>query len=297
MTHTAIRTPARDDLARYLEQTRRFPMLGPEEERALFERWRENGDQEAKERLLGSHLRLVVKIARGFQGYGFPLADLIAEGNVGLVRALAKFDPDRGARLATYATWWIRAEISDYVMHNWSLVKLGTTSSQKRLFFNLRRAKSRLNELGAGDLSDEAVARIAKQLGVSEQEVVEMNRRLAGSEASLSAPVSEDSEQVWQDTLVAEESDQETRLAETSELAWRREQLAQALDVLTERERHILSERRLRDDPLTLQDLALVYGVSRERVRQIEARALEKLQQAVATATAGQHRAQPRLAA
>jgi RNA polymerase sigma-32 factor len=297
MTHTAIRTPARDDLARYLEQTRRFPMLGPEEERALFERWRENGDQEAKERLLGSHLRLVVKIARGFQGYGFPLADLIAEGNVGLVRALAKFDPDRGARLATYATWWIRAEISDYVMHNWSLVKLGTTSSQKRLFFNLRRAKSRLNELGAGDLSDEAVARIAKQLGVSEQEVVEMNRRLAGSEASLSAPVSEDSEQVWQDTLVAEESEQETRLAETSELAWRREQLAQALDVLTERERHILSERRLRDDPLTLQDLALVYGVSRERVRQIEARALEKLQQAVATAAAGQHRAQPRLAA
>jgi RNA polymerase sigma-32 factor len=296
MTHDVIRTPARDDLGRYLEQTRRFPMLGADEERALLQRWQETGDEEAKERLLGSHLRLVVKIARGFSGYGFPLADLIAEGNVGLVRALEKFDPDRGARLATYATWWIRAEISDYVMHNWSLVKLGTTSSQKRLFFNLRRVKSRLNELGAGDLPEAAVARIAAELGVSPEDVVEMNRRLVG-EASLSAPVAEDSEQSWQDTLVADEIDQETRLAESSELAWRRGQLAQAMGVLSERERHIVSERRLRDEPLTLQDLAQVYGVSRERVRQIEARALEKLQQAVAGAAAGQRRAQPPLAA
>ena len=223
----------------------------------------------------------MVKIARGFRGYGLPFNDLIAEGNVGLVQALAKFDPDRGFRFATYAMWWIRAAIQEYVLHNRSLVKMGTTAAQKKLFFNLRRIKSQLGEIGEGDLPPAAVVKIAEELGVTEDDVVQMNRRLAAGDHSLATPVSTDGDREWQDTLVAEEEDQETVLAQASELAWRRGLLAEGLQVLNARERHILAERRLKDQPKTLEDLSQIYGVSRERVRQIEARAFEKLRHAM----------------
>jgi RNA polymerase sigma-32 factor len=259
----------------------RYPLLDVEAERALAERWRDHQDEAAARQLIGSHLRLVVKIARGFRGYGLPFNDLIAEGNVGLVQALAKFDPERGFRFATYAMWWIRAAIQEFVLHNRSLVKMGTTAAQKKLFFNLRRLKSQLGEIGEGDLPPAAVVKIAEELGVTEDDVVQMNRRLAASDHSLAAPVSADGDREWQDTLVADDDDQETVLAEASELAWRRGLLAEGLQVLNERERHILAERRLKDEPKTLEDLSQIYGVSRERVRQIEARAFEKLSQAM----------------
>jgi RNA polymerase sigma-32 factor len=269
------------DLERYLKDVARYPLLDVDGERALAERWRDHKDEAAARELVGSHLRLVVKIARGFRGYGLPFNDLIAEGNVGLVQALAKFDPERGFRFATYAMWWIRAAIQEYVLHNRSLVKMGTTAAQKKLFFNLRRMKSQLGEIGEGDLPPAAVVKIAEELGVTEDDVVQMNRRLAASDHSLAAPVSSDGDREWQDTLVAEDDDQETVLAEASELAWRRGLLAEGLQVLNERERHILAERRLKDQPKTLEDLSQIYGVSRERVRQIEARAFEKLRHAM----------------
>jgi RNA polymerase sigma-32 factor len=269
------------DLERYLKDVARYPLLDVDAERALAERWRDQRDEAAARDLVGSHLRLVVKIARGFRGYGLPFNDLIAEGNVGLVQALAKFDPDRGFRFATYAMWWIRAAIQEYVLHNRSLVKMGTTAAQKKLFFNLRRMKSQLGEIGEGDLPPAAVVKIAQELGVTEDDVVQMNRRLAASDHSLAAPVSSEGDREWQDTLVAEDDDQETVVAEASELAWRRGLLEEGLQVLNARERHILAERRLKDQPKTLEDLSQIYGVSRERVRQIEARAFEKLRHAM----------------
>jgi RNA polymerase sigma-32 factor len=237
--------------------------------------------------MLGSHLRLVIKIARGFGGYGMPLADLVAEGNVGLMQALARFDPERGFRFATYAMWWIRAAIQEYVLHNRSLVTIGATPTSKKLFFNLRRMKSKLGELGDGDLPPDAVAQIARQLKVSEGQVVEMNRRLAATDQSLSAPMHADGGAEWQDMLAADGPDQESVIAEASELAWRRDLLAEGLKGLNERERHILKGRRLEDEAMTLAELGDVYGVSRERVRQIEVRAFEKLQSAMLIAATG----------
>jgi RNA polymerase sigma-32 factor len=285
-----------DDLGRYLDQARQQPLLSPERELELAQRWRDGQDPEAARELVASHLRLVVKIARGFSGYGFPIGELIAEGNVGLVQALTKFDPDRGFRFATYAMWWIRAAIHEHILHNWSVVKLGTTAAQKKLFFNLRRLKSRLGETGSGDLPPESVASIARDLAVGEHEVVEMNRRLSGGDSSLNVRVSEDGDREWGDTLVDEGQDQEELVADASELAWRRGLLAGAMGVLTSRERHILTERKLKDDPATLEDLAQVYGVSRERIRQIEARAFERVQKAV-LATAANGNWHPALAA
>ena len=286
MDQNRITLPPATDLEHYLQEALRFPLLDPEEERALAERWRDTQDPEAAQLLLGSHLRLVFKIARGFRGYGLPLGELVAEGNVGLMQALSKFEPDRGFRFATYAMWWIRAAIQEYVLHNRSLVKMGTTAAQKRLFFNLRRIKGELGEFGDGDLPAEVVSNIAEELSVTEDEVTEMNRRLAASDQSLSAPMGADEDTQWQDMLVAERPDQETVLAEESELTWRRGLLDKGMQVLNERERHILSERRLSEGPKTLEDLSQIYGVSRERIRQIEARAFEKLQKAMLAAAA-----------
>jgi RNA polymerase sigma-32 factor len=286
MDQNRVMLPPATDLDHYLQEALRFPLLDPEEERALAERWRDAKDPAAAQRLLGSHLRLVFKIARGFRGYGLPLGELVAEGNVGLMQALSKFEPDRGFRFATYAMWWIRAAIQEYVLHNRSLVKMGTTAAQKRLFFNLRRIKGELGEFGDGDLPAEVVTNIAAELSVTEDEVIEMNRRLAASDQSLSAPMGADEDTQWQDMLVAERPDQEVVVAEQSELAWRRGLLDKGLQVLNERERHILSERRLSEGPKTLEDLSQIYGVSRERIRQIEARAFEKLQKAMLAAAA-----------
>jgi len=272
----------------YLEQTRKFPILDVEEERRLARGWRHAKDPEAAGQLLGSHLRLVVKIARGFGGYGMPLADLVAEGNVGLTRALARFEPERGFRFATYAIWWIQAAIREYILHNRSLVKMGTTAEQKRLFFNLRRLKSQLGDLGDGDLAPETVTRIARELEVSEDEVIKMNRRLAAVDQSLSAPMRADGEAEWQDMLVADGPDQESMAVEANELEWRRDLLAKGLEMLNDREQQILKGRRLSEETMTLADLGNIYGVSRERVRQIEARAFEKLQKAMLTAAANQ---------
>jgi RNA polymerase sigma-32 factor len=256
-------------------------MLEPEEEYMLAKRWREHGDSEAAHRLVTSHLRLVAKIAMGYRGYGLPLSELISEGNVGMMQAVKRFDPDRGFRLATYAMWWIRASIQEYILHSWSLVKMGTTAAQKKLFFNLRKAKSQMKAMEEGDLPPEKVAAIAKQLDVPEQDVVQMNRRLMSPDHSLNAPLREEGEGEWQDWLVDESDNQEVKLAESEELTRRQRMLTQAMDSLNERERHILTERRLRDDPTTLEDLSQKYGISRERVRQIEVRAFEKLQRSM----------------
>jgi RNA polymerase sigma-32 factor len=272
----------------WFEQTRQFPILDVDEEQGLARRWRDTKDAAAARQLLGSHLRLVIKIARGFGGYGMPLADLVAEGNVGLMRALARFDPERGFRFATYAMWWIRAAIQEHVLHNRSLVTIGASPSSKKLFFRLRRLKSELGALGDGDLPPDAVTRLARQLEVSEDQVVEMNRRLAATDESLSAPMHTDGGAEWQDMLVADGPDQESVIVEASELAWRRGLLAEGLKRLNERERHILNGRRLRDEAMTLAALGDVYGVSRERVRQIEVRAFKKLQRAMLTAIADQ---------
>ena len=286
MSNNIISFRVEDNLDRYLDEVRRQPLLMADEERAFAERFRANGDPDAAERLVGSHLRLVVKIARGYRGYGLAASELIAEGNVGLVQALAKFDPDRGFRFATYAMWWIRAAIQEHILHNWSLVKMGTTAGQKKLFFNLRRIKSRLGELGGGDLPSEVVETIARELGVEGAEVISMNRRLAAGDASLSAPTTEDGEREWIDGLVDETQNQAESVAEASELNWRRQLMVGAMAKLNQRERHIIEERRLKDEPLTLEQLAQVYGVSRERIRQIEARAFDKLQAAVIAAAA-----------
>jgi RNA polymerase sigma-32 factor len=268
-------------LSRYLEEIRRFPMLEPEEEFILAKRWQEQGDTEAAHRLVTSHLRLVAKIAMGYRGYGLPLNEIISEGNVGLMQAVKRFDPDRGFRLATYAMWWIRAAIQEYILHSWSLVKMGTTAAQKKLFFNLRKLKGQMQAIDEGDLAPETVQAIAERLDVTETEVIEMNRRLEGGDRSLNVPLRVDSDTDWQDWLVDEAASQETTLADADEFDHRMSLLHRAMSVLNERERHILTERRLKDEPTTLEELSGEYGISRERVRQIEVRAFEKLQRAI----------------
>jgi RNA polymerase sigma-32 factor len=268
-------------LTRYLEEIRRFPMLEPQEEYMLAKRWREHGDREAAHKLVTSHLRLVAKIAMGYRGYGLPISEVISEGNVGLMQAVKRFEPDKGFRLATYAMWWIKAAIQEYILRSWSLVKMGTTANQKKLFFNLRKAKSKISALSDGDLRPEQVSTIAKRLGVSESDVIEMNRRLGG-DASLNAPIRDDGESgEWQDWLADESDDQETVIAEREELDNRKRALTDALSVLNDRERRIFEARRLSENPVTLEELAEEFGVSRERVRQIEVRAFEKVQEAV----------------
>ncbi|MBX9701398.1 MAG: RNA polymerase sigma factor RpoH [Acetobacteraceae bacterium] len=269
------------NLARYLQEIRKFPMLAPEEEMELARRWKEDGDEKAAHKLVTSHLRLVAKIAMGYRGYGLPVGELISEGNVGMMQAVKRFDPDRGFRLATYAMWWIRAAIQEYILHSWSLVKMGTTAAQKKLFFNLRRLKAQMSALEDGDLQQEQVAKIARTLQVPEQDVVSMNRRLASPDHSLNAPVRADSEGEWQDWLVDEQETQETELAERQDMTNRRALLGEALKTLNDRERHILIERRLKDEPTTLEELSQQYNISRERVRQIEVRAFEKLQKSM----------------
>ena len=256
-------------------------MLEPQNEYMLAKRWREHGDRDAAHKLVTSHLRLVAKIAMGYRGYGLPISEVISEGNVGLMQAVKRFEPEKGFRLATYAMWWIKAAIQEYILRSWSLVKMGTTANQKKLFFNLRKAKSKISALEEGDLRPDQVKLIAKRLGVTEQDVVDMNRRLGG-DVSLNAPIREDGDSgEWQDWLVDDVSDQETRLAESEESDNRRKALGDALSVLNDRERRIFEARRLADDPITLEDLAAEFGVSRERVRQIEVRAFEKVQRAV----------------
>jgi RNA polymerase sigma-32 factor len=275
---------AESGLSHYLEEIRRFPMLEPQEEYMLARSWREHGDREAAHKLVTSHLRLVAKIAMGYRGYGLPLSELISEGNVGMMQAVKRFDPERGFRLATYAMWWIRASIQEYILHSWSLVKMGTTAAQKKLFFNLRKLKGQLQAIDEGDLSPENVKKIATELGVPEADVVSMNRRLAAPDHSLNAPLRSDGDGEWQDWLVDEEDNQETTLGDRQELGLRRDLLHNAMAHLTPRERDILVERRLRDVPATLEDLSQKYGISRERVRQIEVRAFEKLQKSIKTA-------------
>jgi len=267
-------------LSRYLDEIRRFPMLQPEEEYMLAKRWREHGDRDAAHKLVTSHLRLVAKIAMGYRGYGLPMGEVVSEGNIGLMQAVKRFEPEKGFRLATYAMWWIRASIQEYILRSWSLVKMGTTANQKKLFFNLRKAKSQISALDEGDLRPDQVKSIAKSLGVEEKEVVEMNRRLGG-DASLNAPVREEGEGEWQDWLVDESTNQEAILAESEERENRTRALRKALTVLNPRERRIFEARRLAEDPITLEELSDEFGVSRERVRQIEVRAFEKVQAAV----------------
>ncbi len=267
-------------LARYLQEIKRFPMLEPQEEYMLAKRWREHEDREAAHKLVTSHLRLVAKIAMGYRGYGLPIGEVISEGNVGLMQAVKRFEPEKGFKLATYAMWWIRASIQEYILRSWSLVKMGTTASQKKLFFNLRKAKSRISALDEGDLRDDQVETISKRLGVGKQDVIDMNRQLGG-DASLNAPLREGGEGEWQDWLVDDATDQETLLADREESDARLGALRAALSVLNSRERRIFEARRLADDPITLEELSTEFGVSRERVRQIEVRAFEKVQQAV----------------
>ena len=272
------------NLSRYLQDIRKFPMLENDEEFMLAKSWREHDDVEAAHKLVTSHLRLVAKIAMGYRGYGLPLSELISEGNVGMMQAVKRFDPDRGFRLATYAMWWIRAAIQEYILHSWSLVKMGTTAAQKKLFFNLRKLKGQLKAIEEGDLSPENVAKIAETLNVPEDDVVQMNRRLAAPDHSLNAPLRIDGEGEWQDWLVDETEDQESTLAESEELGKRRTLLTAALETLNERERHILQERRLKESPTTLEELSQEYGISRERVRQIEVRAFDKLRKSIRNA-------------
>ena len=272
-------------LSRYLTEIRKFPMLPKDEEFMLAKRWQEHEDSQAAHKMVTSHLRLVAKIAMGYRGYGLPIGEVISEGNVGLMQAVKKFDPDRGFRLATYAMWWIRASIQEYILRSWSLVKMGTTAAQKKLFFNLRKAKSQIEALQEGDLRPDQVSLIATKLGVLDAEVISMNRRLAGGDASLNAPMRADGESEWQDWLVDDKTpSQETVVADTQEKTLRMGLLEDAMTELTDRERHILTERRLKDEPTTLEDLAGHYGVSRERVRQIEVRAFEKLQKSMMAA-------------
>jgi RNA polymerase sigma-32 factor len=266
-------------LSRYLTEIRKFPLLTPEDEFMFAKRWQEHEDPEAARKLVTSHLRLVAKIAMGYRGYGLPVSEIVSEGNVGLMQAVKRFDPDKGFRLATYAMWWIRASIQEYVLRSWSLVKMGTTAAQKKLFFNLRKAKNNIGAIEEGDLTPEHVATLSDQLGVTATEVTEMNRRLSGGDSSLNAPLRSDGESEWQDWLADDTVDQETRLAEREEMGDRHELLVGAMKDLTERERDILQARRLQEEPATLEELSQKYGVSRERVRQIEVRAFEKLQQ------------------
>ncbi len=278
-------------LSRYLAEIRKFPMLEPGEEYMLAKRFQEHEDREAAAKLVTSHLRLVAKIAMGYRGYGLPIAEVISEGNVGLMQAVKRFDPERGFRLATYAMWWIRAAIQEYILRSWSLVKMGTTAAQKKLFFNLRRMKGQIQALEEGDMRPENVKTIAKKLGVTEDEVVSMNRRLAGPDSSLNAPLRADSEGEWQDWLVDDVADQESQLADREELGERHDLLTAAMTELNERERDIITERRLKEEPVTLEELSDKYGISRERVRQIEVKAFEKLQKAMKVAMKDKRRA------
>jgi len=271
-------------LSRYLSEIRKFPLLAPEEEYMLAKRWKEHEDSEAARKLVTSHLRLVAKIAMGYRGYGLPVSEIVAEGNVGLMQAVKRFDPERGFRLATYAMWWIRASIQEFILRSWSLVKIGTTSDQKKLFFNLRKAKNKINAIEEGDLTPEHVATLADQLGVSETELVNMNRRLSAPDSSLNAPLRIDGDAEWQDWLPDDTIDQETRLAESEEVDERRALLNAALGELPEREREIIRARRLQDDPATLEELSHKFGISRERVRQIEVRAFDRLQKSMKNA-------------
>jgi RNA polymerase sigma-32 factor len=284
---------AHGGLTRYLEEIRQFPMLEPQQEYMLAKSWREHGDRDAAHRLVTSHLRLVARIAMGYRGYGLPIGEVISEGNVGLMQAVKRFDPDKGFRLATYAMWWIRAAIQEYILRSWSLVKMGTTAAQKKLFFNLRKIKGQLKALDEGDLRPDQVKRIATQLGVTEEDVVSMNRRLAG-DSSLNAPVRNDAESgEWQDWLVDETMDQETALAESEERDNRRGMLQDALKGLNARERRVFEARRLAEEPLTLEELSAEFGVSRERIRQIEVRAFEKVQKAVTKAASAAAQPEP----
>ena len=282
---TALRTlPALSSdsgLSRYLSEIRKFPMLEPDEEFMLAKRYAEHQDSEAAHRMVTSHLRLVAKIAMGYRGYGLPISEIISEGNVGLMQAVKRFDPDRGFRLATYAMWWIRASIQEYILHSWSLVKIGTTAAQKKLFFNLRKVKGQLKAIEEGDLPPETVKEIATRLDVPENDVVDMNRRLSSHDHSLNAPLRIDGDGEWQDWLVDETESQETRLADDQEFGRRSKLLQRAMDILNPRERRILVERRLKEEPATLDDLSKEFGISRERVRQIEVRAFEKIQRSI----------------
>ena len=280
---------AESGLIHYFEQIRRFPLLERQDEYMFAQHWREHGDRDAAHRLVTSHLRLVAKVAMGYRGYGLPVSELISEGNVGLMQASKRFDPDKGFRFATYAMWWIKAAIQEYILRSWSVVKIGTTANQKKLFFNLRKAKNRISALEEGDLRPDQVKLIAKRVGVSEQDVVEMNRRLAG-DVSLNLQMRDDGDsEEWQDWVADESSDQESRLAESEEWETRRKALGKALSVLSERERRIFQARRLADESATLQELAAEFTISRERVRQIEARAFQKVQRAAQTAIAHVH--------
>jgi RNA polymerase sigma-32 factor len=289
-THAlAVMTPE-GGLSRYLTEIRKFPMLAKDEEFMLAKRWKEHQDPEAAHRMVTSHLRLVAKIAMGYRGYGLPIGEVISEGNVGLMQAVKKFEPDKGFRLATYAMWWIRASIQEYILRSWSLVKMGTTAAQKKLFFNLRKAKSEISAFGEGDLHPDQVTHIATRLGVLNDEVISMNRRLSGPDSSLNAPLRADGDSEWQDWLADDNAvSQETQYADDEEFSIRKSLLEEAMTELTDRERHILTQRRLKEDPTTLEELASEYGVSRERVRQIEVRAFEKLQKAMQAAAAERH--------
>ena len=286
MTSRAVPIPATVEgsgVSRYLREIRQFPLLAPEEEFMLAKRWREHDDSQAAHRLVTSHLRLVAKIAMGYRGYGLPVSELISEGNIGLMQAVKRFDPDRGFRLATYAMWWIRASIQEYVLHSWSLVKMGTTAAQKKLFFNLRKLKGEIEAIDDGDLTPEQVEHIATTLNVPAADVISMNRRMLGPDQSLNAPVREEGGGEWMDWLEDPGESHETDILEANELDHRRQLFRDSLDVLTDREQHILAERRLKEEPSTLQELSQVYGVSRERIRQIEERAFKKLQKAMRT--------------
>jgi RNA polymerase sigma-32 factor len=282
-------------LQRYLQEIRQFPMLQPEEEFMLAKRWREHGDRKAAHKLVTSHLRLVAKIAMGYRGYGLPIGEVISEGNVGLMQAVKRFEPDKGFRLATYAMWWIKASIQEFILRSWSLVKMGTTASQKKLFFNLRKVKGQIQALEEGDLRPDQVAEIARRLGVPQEDVISMNRRLTG-DASLNAPVRIDAEGEWQDWLVDDTDSQEQTLAQSEESSMRHEMLSEAMEKLNDRERRVFEARRLRDDPVTLEDLSQEFGVSRERIRQIEVRAFEKVQKAVKAAAVKALAPKPQLA-
>jgi len=270
-------------LARYLQEIRQFPMLQPDEEFMLAKRWKEHGDREAAHRLVTSHLRLVAKIAMGYRGYGLPISEVVSEGNVGLMQAVKRFEPDKGFRLATYAMWWIKASIQEFILRSWSLVKMGTTASQKKLFFNLRKVKGQIQALEEGDLRPDQVKEISRRLGVPEEDVVSMNRRLSG-DASLNAPVRAESEGEWQDWLVDDTETQEDTLVENEEKRLRLDLLTEAMEKLTGRERRVFAARRMQEEPATLEDLSQEFGVSRERIRQIEVRAFEKVQKSVKNA-------------
>ncbi|AUG52701.1 RNA polymerase sigma factor RpoH [Thalassospira marina] len=275
--NAAVLTISPDGLTGYLQRIRRYPMLAPDVETALAERYRDHEDEKAAEKLITSHLRLVAKIAMSYRGYGLPINELISEGNIGLLQSVRRFDPDKGFRLATYAMWWIRAAIQEYILHSWSLVKIGTTAAQKKLFFNLRKLKSQMQAIEEGDMTPEQVETIAEKLNVSEEDVVMMNRRLSGPDHSLNAPVRVEGEGEWVDWLESEEDNQEVRLGRREEFVQRMNMLKSAMSGLNDRERDILTQRRLYETPVTLENLSMTYGISRERIRQIEVRAFEKI--------------------